>query len=271
MARQGKAAQRIIWRSLTVTVSIVLAFQAWPASVTAQGLSLRIPPVRTTLKIANQPVTIVTRGMISSVSPAHGQNIFEIRLIADLSGLQENVTGLLRSELDRSEQCGDRIAIEHATLAPGDPACILTTQLHYERWACVKIFGKRAASKLVGGDGMIKLRLTPVLETQDTLRLAPQVLAIQAQGPLGDLLRSGSVGAMLRRQLSKSIVSAMQKGTKLSVTVPPAAEPFVAIQNVRFRDAGFGHLALVLTGAVRISPQQLQLLASQLNERLSSR
>ncbi len=222
------------------------------------------------MRIANQPVTITTRGAIFAAPRNSGGGVFELHLAADLSDLQENVTGLLRSQLNRSEPCGDRIFIQRATLVPAGPSSVLTTQFHYERWACAKIFGKRVSRKLVGGNGMIALRLTPVIEGGVTLRLAPQVVAVQAQGPLGDLLRSGTVGAMLRKRMNAALVSAMQKGTKLSVTLPPAAQGFVTIRNARFRDQGAGSLGLVLEGEIHVSPQQLQLLTQQLKQHNSS-
>jgi hypothetical protein len=190
---------------------------------------------------------------------------------ADLTDLQANITGLLRAELNRSEACGERIDIQRATLTPMEPASLLTTELHYERWACVKALGKQIVKKLVSGNGRVKLTLTPVIEQNKTVKLAPQVATIEADGSLGELLRSGSIGEMLREKIRTALVSAIQKGTNFQATLPPAIQDLATVKDARFRDAGSGRLAILLTGEVRISSQQLQALSSQLKEHVSSR
>jgi hypothetical protein len=52
------------------------------------------------------------------VAKDRGLNILQLGLTADLSDLQQNMTGLLSSELDKDDRYGDRIAIENATLTP---------------------------------------------------------------------------------------------------------------------------------------------------------
>jgi len=65
-------------------------------------------------------------------------------ITADFSDLQQNVTGLLSSELDKDDRCADRIKIENVTLTSLDPASLAGVQLHDERWACAKGFGTRS-------------------------------------------------------------------------------------------------------------------------------
>jgi hypothetical protein len=129
-------------------------------------------------------------------------NILKLGLTADLSDLQQNMTGLLSSELDKDDRCGDRIAIENATLTPLDPASLAVVQLHYERWACANVFGKQEAKKLTGGNAVIQMKLTPAVEDNHTeLRLVPEVGPIEANGSLGELLRSGTLGEILRDKI----------------------------------------------------------------------
>jgi hypothetical protein len=236
----------------------------------AQELTLRIPAVSTSWNIDNQTITITASGVISGASRGRDQEAFKLKLDADLSDLQRNITGLLRSQLDRSEPCGERIAIEHATLAPLDPASLLTVQLHYERWACAKAFGKQIVKKLAGGNGAIQVKLTPAVES-NTVRLAPEIGNIEADGSLGELLRSGSFGAMLREKIGAALVSAIQKGADFSATLPPAVRNVATIQAAQFKDAGAGRLALALNGEVRISADEIRLLISQLQEHASTR
>jgi hypothetical protein len=234
-----------------------------------QNLNFKIPPVKIPLTIKDQSVNITASALISQVSKDHDQNIFKLELTADLAELQQNMTALLSSQLDKDDRCGDRVTITNATLVPADPAAIATVQLHYERWACAKVFGKQQTKRLVGGNAVVPVKLTPgISEDKTELRLVPDVGAIEADGSLGELLRSGALGATIQEKVQAAILNALQKGTNLSATLPPAAQPYATIENAQFKDAGAGRLTLVLDGQVRITKEQVQLLAKQVKERL---
>jgi hypothetical protein len=249
-------------------LSLILG--ALPAG--AEDLTLNIPPVRSSFNIDNQPVAITTSGVISRVSHGGGQEVFRLKLTADLADLQRNITPLLRSQLDRSDRCGDHIAIQDATLAPADPASLLTARLHYERWACVKALGKQIARRLAGGDAVVRVKITPVIEGKSTLKLEPEVGEIEADGSLGEMLRSGSLGEMLRQKIRASLESALEKGAaNLSAAVPPAAQSFVTILRAEFIDAGGGRLAVVLAGEIRIPTGQVEQILGQIKQRAATR
>ncbi len=249
---------------------LVAALAAPPSSVGGQELTFKIPPVRIPVEIANQPIAITASGIISRVAAERGENVFRLELVGDLSDLQQNITEVLRSQLDRSERCGERIAIQNATLTPMAPASLVVSRLHFERWTCVKILGKERPNKLVGGNGTIEVKLTPAVEEDSTLRLVADVGRIEAEGPLGELLRSGSVGAAIREKITRALLAAMQKGTNFKATLPPVAQDYAKILNAQFRDGGSGNLDVVLNGEIRISNEQIKLLSNQLKERLSS-
>jgi hypothetical protein len=174
--------------------------------------------------------------------------------------------------LDKDDHCGESLTIQNATLTPAQPAGLALVQLHYERRACMKVFGKRESKTLIRGDAQIQIKLTPEIEKDTSeLRLAVDVGEIRANGSLGDLLRSGELGNSLREKIRNVILSALQKGTNLSVTLPPAAQRNVSIQDAEFKDAGDGRLLVVLGGEVRLTQTQLQALASQVKERLTER
>jgi hypothetical protein len=248
----------------------VFAFGTSPRSAGGQELSFKIPPVKIPVNIENQPIAITASGFISRVSAERGQNVFKLELIADLSDLQENITQVLRSQLDRSDRCGERIAIQNATLTPSAPSSLVLARLHFERWTCVKVFSKARPNKLVGGNGAIEVKLTPAVEEDSTLRLVPEIGRIEAEGPLGELLRSGSIGARLREKITAALLNSMQKGTNFKATLPPVAQDYAKIQSAQFQEGGSGNLTVVLDGEIRISNEQLKLLANQLKERLSS-
>jgi hypothetical protein len=251
-------------------VCAMLAMAAPAFSADAQNLIFKIPPVKIPFTVKDQPVTITPWALISMVSKDRDLNVFKLELSADLAELQQNMTALLSSQLDKDEHCGERVAIQQATLVPVAPASLATVQLHYERWACVKAFGKQQAKRLVGGNAVIPIKLTPgVDESHTQLRLVPEVGNIEADGSLGELLRSGTLGEMVREKIRAAILSAMEKGTNLTATLPPAVQGYATIDRAAFRDAGSGRLLVVLDGQVRITKEQVQQLSKQVNERMA--
>ncbi|MGO8791198.1 MAG: hypothetical protein ACLQVL_27965 [Terriglobia bacterium] len=220
------------------------------------------------MNIENQPLSVIASGTISVATRGHDEYILKLELDADLSDLQQNITTILQSQLDKNDPCGDRIAIEHATLVPAGPAGRAVVQLHYERYTCVKAFGKRVAKKLVGGNGVIQMKFTPAVQDGKTLQLTPEVESIQADGSLGELLRTGPIGQMVREKITKALLSSMQKGTDRSLTLPPAVQNIAMIDKAQFEDEGSSRLGIALAGEVTISPQQVQLIKSQLKEHM---
>lgn len=243
---------------------LALVVQGLSTSARNEDFTFRIPPQRISLNIEKQPVTIGASGVVSVGSKGHDQYVLKLELDADLSDLQQNITGLLRSQLDKDDPCGYHIAIEHATLMPAGQAGRAVVQLHYERYTCVKAFGKRMTKKLVGGNGTIQMKFTPTVEDRKTLQLVPEVESIQADGSLGELLKSGPIEAMVREKLTQALLSAMQKGTDRSRTLPPAVQNIAMIDKAQFEDENSGRLGMILQGEVAISPQQIQLLKNQL-------
>ena len=235
----------------------------------AQDLSFKIPPLATSVKIANQPVEIIASGVISKLPSATDETVLRIELSADLADLQQRFTPILKAQLDKNDRCGERIQIQRADLAPLSPATSAIAYLHVERWACVKVFGKQVPNKLVAGNAVVDAKLTPTVEA-NTLRLTPEVGRIQADGSLGELLRSGELGARLREKIRASLLSALQKGTDFKATLPPAIQDYARLNRVEFRDLGSGRLAVAFDGQVQITNQQIQLLREQLKARLRS-
>jgi hypothetical protein len=249
-----------------------MAISVLPTVTLAQNVTFKVPPVKIPLKIKEQSVTITAFAVVSLRSKDAETSIFKLELNADLSELQQNMTALLGSQLDKDDACGERITIEHAELMPVEPASTAVVQLHYERWACAKVLGKEKSKRLVGGNAVIEVKLTPAIEQNNTeLRLVPEVGKIDADGSLGELLRSGSLGDMLRDKIRTSILSAMQKGTDLSATLPPAIQGRAIIQNAAFKDGGGGRLTVVLAGEGQITREQIQVLSRQIKDRMPAK
>jgi hypothetical protein len=259
-----------LYKLISAAVAVSLAFAVFAPPTVAQNVVFNIPPTTHSFDVAGQPIAIVASGTVSGITKRDDQDVFKLSLTANLSNLQQNMTALLQSQLNRSDRCGDRIAVQNATLVPIDPTSLATVQLHYERWGCAKVAGTRVTEKLIDGDAQIEIKLTPSVESDSTVHLVPEIESIQANGSLGDLLRSDPLGAMLKQKISDAILAAMQKGSDLSVALPPAVQPYATIASAEFRDAGSSRLLLVLNGEVRIPFGQLQILAGLIREHTSS-
>jgi len=254
--------------AVLIAVSLTLPFAV---AFSAENPTFKIPPVKIPFTVKDQQSYITASARISMTANAGDLDIFKLQFTADLAGLQENMTGLLASQLDKDDHCGDRIAIQQATLAPASPASIASVHLHYERCACVKAFGKQQAERVIAGNATISVKLTPGVEKNNTeLQLTPEVGEIQADGSLGELLRSGAVSTMIRERIRTAILNAMQKGTNLSATLPPAAQAYATIENAEFRDAGSGRLLVELDGQVRVPKDKVQALTKQVKDRIAA-
>jgi hypothetical protein len=98
-----------------------------------------------------------------------------------------------------------------------------------------------------------------------------EVGPIDADGSLGELLRMGALGDLLREKIRTAIMSAIQKGTNLTAALPPAIQGYTTLQNAKFTDAGSGRLLVILGGEVRITDEQVAALTKQVQERMGSR
>jgi hypothetical protein len=225
------------------------------------------------LNVSGQPIAITISGAISE-SPAgrgEGAQTFNFNLRADLRDFQDHLTPLLQSQLNQSNRCGERMSVEDAAIVPAAPAAHLTVRVHFEKWACIKAFGKENAKRLVGGDGTVQMVLTPAIEPGgaqgNAVRLDAEVGNIEADGSLGELLRSGSLGTALREKIRESILKAVQRSTELGDVLPAQAQPFVAIRSVAFGDDANGGLALKIAGGLLVPAQQVSSLLAQFHDR----
>jgi hypothetical protein len=239
-----------------------------------QDVTFTLPQVNSRVSIADRTITVPVSGALSRITEQGGPGIFKLELTADLSELQQNITELLRAQLDSSETCGQRIAIQQATLTPATPAGLLVVRLHFERWICTRTSGHQTSTELAEGDGTVEIKLTAAVEapikSPDSLKIAATFGRIEATGLLEESLRSGSLGEDLRDQAAQSVLSAARAGSDLKVALPPAVRNSAVIQSAKFRDVGVGGLRVVLDGQIEISNEQAVQLANQLNQALSA-
>jgi hypothetical protein len=238
-----------------------------------QDVAFTLPQVKSVVSIGRQTVPIAVSGVLSQIAAQGGQRIFQLELVADLSPVQQNITDLLRAQLETFATCGERLAIRQAALTPSTPASVLTLWLHYERWICTS--GPRTATELVEGDGKaeFKLTTTPGQTTTDppnTLKMTAVFGRIDATGMFGEALRSGSLGDSLRDQVAQSVLAAARAASDFKVALPPAIQNSATLQTVKFQNWGVGGLSVVVEGRIELSNEQTAQLASQLNQALSA-
>jgi len=236
-------------------MNLVLAALIIASFVEAQTSepALKIPPIKTSIDLDGQSVEITAWGTVSATASGP----FALALTVDLGGFQDHLTAVLGAQLNKSDPCGERITLERAALTPQAPSSILTANVNYERYTCVKAFGKQVVKKLVGGHGVIEVKLTPEV-ADNNISLDAEVRKLDADGSLGALLRSGELGDTLRQDLGDSVESAIQKSADLKGTLPAELQNAVTIQNIHFADGGAGRLWLSIAGEVRLSAEQLR-------------
>jgi hypothetical protein len=234
---------------------------------TGRGNAFNLPAVKTSVLLANQTVTITTSGVVSQSTASAGASppaqTFEAELTADFSELQENMTAVLRGQLDRAERCGERISIERATLAPFAPESVAVAQLHYERWGC---FG-RDANEIAEGYGTIEIELTPAVGEDGELRLLTKVRRVDARGLVGELLRSGALGDGVRDKISETVLSAARQGGDFNAMLPSAAKGHAKLQRAQFQAVGSGRLMVVFDAEIQVSNDAAVALAAELKAR----
>jgi hypothetical protein len=243
----------------------------------SQDITFSLPPVTNSISVNGQPILISAAGAVSKTSSGtsakSGQNLFRLRLVVDLSNVQQNITGILRSGLTRTPACGERIEILNATLTPLAPASLVAANLHFERWVCSGP-GQGSPMEVSSGDATIEVKLTPSLEAltepNTALHLVSEITRVEAQGFLRSSLRSGDLGVAVREQIASSVLATVQKGADLKATLPPPAQTCATVQKATFQDAGADQLDLVLDGQLQFSDEQAQQFAAQVKQSLAT-
>jgi hypothetical protein len=235
-----------------------------------ENVIFSLPAVTNSINIANQPLVIPVSGALSQTSAVNGDNFFSVKVVADLSDLQQNVPSILRSELDRSPRCGERIAIQEATLTPNEPASLVAIQFHFERWSCPFGSGGAGSTELVEADAEVDIKLTPSVDPKSGLGLISEIDHVKAEGALRNALLSGDLGVMMRERTAAALLSALQKGAGFEAALPSGAHQSASLQKAQFLDTGADQLSLVLDGQLQFSDEQAKQFAAQLKQQLSA-
>lgn len=235
-----------------------------------QDVAFTLPPVRRAVPLENKTITVTVSGALSRIALKGDLRTFKLEVKSDLSDVQQNITELLRAQLNTSETCGQRLAIQQATLTPAAPASVVLVRLHFERWICNRSLGQQTSSELAEGDGTVEIKLTASVDPSLGLKIVPTFGRIDASGMLAESLRSGSLGEDLLDKVAATVLSAARAGSDFKTALPPAIQSSAAIQSARFQTVGVGGLSVMLEGQVEISGAQADQLAKQLNQTLSA-
>lgn len=236
----------------------------------SQDLTLRLPPLTTSTDVAGRAIAVTGTGLIFRTSAANGHNLFGLRFIADLSDLQQNITDVLRSQLNRSPRCGERIDVREGDLIADPPASLVVTRLHYEHWICPGFQGQGSPMELAEADGVLEVKLTSSVDPNGGLQLASEISKVEAEGTLHDALLSGDLGVSLRDQITGFVLSLLERSANLKAAIPSASEDHASLGKSSFQDAGAGRLTLILEGQLQLSDEQVKQFSDQLRERLSA-
>jgi len=229
-----------------------------------QDFTFNLTPVKNSLNFANQAIAVTMSGVVSKGASAGGQNTFAVELTADLADLQQAMAEVLRVQLDKTDRCGERIALQTAELTPQGQASLVVAQLHLERWSCAPLFGRESMNEIMEGNGTIEVQLTPAVAEDGTLRLLAQIGRIDADGLIGASLRSGSLGESLRDKIAESVLTILRRGGDFQAALPAGVRSYATLRRAQFQGTGSGKLMLALQGEIRVSNEQVTALTSEL-------
>ncbi|MGA2003399.1 MAG: hypothetical protein ABSG70_08455 [Terriglobales bacterium] len=237
-------------------------------SAEEQRVAFDIPPNKTTVNIAGQPIAITTSAVIVRAPGNAGDNVFRVEATTGLAELRDNLASVLGAQLDRQESCGERVRVSDATLSPAIPSSLAVIRLHYERWFCSRAGGVGSSREMAEGNATVEIQLTPSVGADGQLQMAAEITRVEAERFLDDLLHSDTLGSDLREKVSRSVLAGI---VNLKAALPPAVAGEAKVQSVQFASAREDDLTVVVSGEMKISAEQTQLLAAQLKERLASR
>jgi hypothetical protein len=117
--------------------------------------------------------------------------------------------------------------------------------------------------RLVGGNAVVVVKLTPSAGAPsgtDAISLASEVQKIDADGSLGEVLQSGSLGTSLKEKIASGIESSIRKGLDLKSTLPSSVAAAATLRSAQFVSGAEGRLWFSVDGEVHISAAQFQAL-----------
>ncbi len=92
----------------------------------------------------------------------------------------------------------------------------------------------------------------------DGVAVAAEVQNIDADGSLGELLRTGALGDSLRAKIASGVEGSIRKGLDLKSMVPAVVAGAVSPRSARFESGTGGRLWISMAADVRMSAAQVK-------------
>jgi hypothetical protein len=217
--------------------------------------------------VGNQTIAVRTSGNLFRTPAERLSSVVHVQIVANLGDLQQSITPVLQSLLAHSDPCGERVTVQQAMVSTSSPTTDVWVQLHLERWTCLGPSGTMAPVVLMEGNGAITVKITPAMQKDGSLVILTHIEAVEASGVLAEMLRSGSLGDVVRERIKDSFRIALQKGLDLNLILQPVRSDSGAIETAKFvRDSKAGTLDIALDGHLRLSAEQVAVLDGQKSE-----
>jgi hypothetical protein len=232
-----------------------------------EELTFHFPQVTNSAEIAGQQLSIPAAGEAIRRSVAEGRSQFDMRVVVDLSDLQESMTEIVRPVLSEAPRCGQRIEVRDGMLLAQSASGVAALHLHYERWICPAGAGELMVAE---SDATAEVKLSPSVDQNGELHMAGEIGQVEGNEAIRNALTSDPLGATLAAKVSRLVLTAAKEGANLKATLPPVAREVAVMQKAQFRAGGSGQLQLVLDGQLQFSDEQTKELAAQLKQQLSA-
>jgi hypothetical protein len=234
--------------------------------VLAEGsdVAFNLPEVKNTVKANGLSFDVTANGQLSQIAAQTAERTFKLQITLDISELRENLTDFLRPQLSGGRTCGERLELHQASMTLSEPSSIVGLSLHYENWSCMGGVSQEVAE----GDGSVDVKLHPIVDKPNSLKLQSEFSRIDAGGLMAESLRSGPLGEELRDKLSRSLLSILHDSVDFKKLLPAVVRQLAEVQSAKFEEVGIGKIAVELNGEMKISDEQATLMASQLNQAL---
>ncbi|MFZ0481497.1 MAG: hypothetical protein WAL71_20320 [Terriglobales bacterium] len=228
--------------------------------------AFRIPVLKTSAEVGGQKIMVSAATTISRVSAGNGENVYKIEVVEDLGDLQSNLTDALRTHINATPRCGERVELREATMDVAAPASVVEAQVYVERWACTTM----STNLLAQGSGRIEVKVTPVVGANGEIGMKTELGRVEGDKFVTGLVTSDTLGDMLREKIAATLTTVMESAG-FKATLPPAGVAAAKAQTARFGSTAGGNLGLIVDGEMKMGDEQAVALGSQLKERMAAR
>ncbi len=223
----------------------------------AEEVAFTIPARKSSIKLGGQMVGVTTSAVITRAS---GDGLYKVEATTDLAGLQENIGAIMGALMNREDRCGERVRVKEATITPEIPMAVAMARLHYERWVCSPGYG--GTREMTEGNATVEMKLTAGVGENGQVRVAAEMMQVEAERFFADLLKSGTLGEELREKMAGAVMAAVGN---LKAELPAAGE--ATTRSARFASPREGELSVVLDGEMQMTEEQAKAFGEQLKER----